>query len=81
MPRLHSITLNALRADQLHQLALEDYRSVQQQASYLLDRAIAQAIQDRARANDQECTTYLEPDHAPSSRETQTEPVTAGAGC
>jgi hypothetical protein len=47
MPRIHSITLNAARADQLHQLALEEYRSVQQQASYLLDRAIAQAIRER----------------------------------
>jgi hypothetical protein len=55
--RLHSITLTTLRVEQLQQLALEEYRSVQQQASYLLDRAIAHAISQR----------ITEQEHTPSA--------------
>jgi hypothetical protein len=48
MPRLYSIPLkNAIRAEQLHRLAFEDFRSVQQQAAYLLDQAIEQAAKTR----------------------------------
>lgn len=66
MPRLHSITLTALRADQLHQLAMEDYRSVPQQAAFLLERAIAQAMQARDLDRDRELDEFLEADHAPA---------------
>jgi hypothetical protein len=53
--RLHSLTLPTTRAEQLQQLALEDYRSIQQQAEYLLNRAIEQevTVREAARAGSQ----------------------------
>jgi hypothetical protein len=48
MPRIYSIPLrNAQRAAELCQLAADDFRSVQQQAAYLLDQAIAEAVKAR----------------------------------
>ena len=66
MPRLHAITLTALRADQLHQLAMDDYRSVPQEAAFLLERAIAQEMQERDRDQSRALDEFLEADHVPA---------------
>ena len=55
------VDLHKLTDEQLHQLALEDYRSVQQQAAYLLDRAIEQAIRERESVSELQ---ELEMEHA-----------------
>jgi hypothetical protein len=66
MPRLHAITLTALRAEQLHQLAMEEYRSVPQQAAYLLEKAIAEALTARNLTYDRALDAFLEADHVPT---------------
>ena len=66
MPKLYSITLTALRADQLHELAMEDCRSIHQQATYMLERAIAQAMQERDQARERELEAYLEVANGPT---------------
>lgn len=50
--RRYMITLTSAQIQQLHQMALEDHRTLQQQAAYLLDRAITQAMKTRGREQD-----------------------------
>jgi len=61
MPRF-PITITSVRADQLHRLAFAEYRSVQQQAAYMLEHAIAQAILD-LHENDEYAADKPEPSH------------------
>jgi len=67
MPRF-PITIADVRNEQLHSLAMAHYRLDHQEATFLLERAIADAMKELEDSVESLAGTPGTPDHAPSAR-------------